>query len=69
MSHILIGITDLSFIYADGFAMGNEARDKSVAAARAQIHSAISTWQQERRKWTNPPLVEKKSWQKRAKRC
>jgi FMN-dependent NADH-azoreductase len=40
----LIGITDLSFIYADGLAMGDEAREKSVAAARAQIDSAISTW-------------------------
>lgn len=39
-----IGITDVSFIYADGLAMGDEARDKSLAAARAEIHGAIATW-------------------------
>ncbi len=40
----LIGITDISFIYADGLAMGDAAREKSVAAARAEIQSAIATW-------------------------
>jgi FMN-dependent NADH-azoreductase len=39
-----IGVTDISFIYADGLAMGEEARDKSVAAARAEIHTKIATW-------------------------
>jgi FMN-dependent NADH-azoreductase len=40
----LIGVTNVSFIYADGLAMGGEARDKSIAAARAAIQSAISIW-------------------------
>ena len=40
----MIGITDISFIYADGLAMGDAAREKSVAAARAEIQSAIATW-------------------------
>ena len=40
----LIGITDISFIYADGLAMGDEARERSVAAARAELQSAIATW-------------------------
>jgi len=40
----LIGITDILFIYADGLAMGDEAREKSVAAARAEIQSALATW-------------------------
>lgn len=39
-----IGITDISFIYADGLAMGDEARKQSVTAARAEIQSAIATW-------------------------
>jgi FMN-dependent NADH-azoreductase len=39
-----IGITDVSFIYADGLAMGDEAKEKSVAAAQAEIQSAIATW-------------------------
>jgi FMN-dependent NADH-azoreductase len=37
-----IGITDVSFIYADGL-MG-EDREKSVAAARAEMQTAISAW-------------------------
>lgn len=40
----LIGITDISFIYADGLTMGDEARERSVAAARSEIQSAITTW-------------------------
>lgn len=40
----LIGITDISFIYADGLAMGDEAREKSVAQARVEIGRAIATW-------------------------
>lgn len=40
----LIGITDISFIYADGLAMGDEARERSVAQAREAIQSAIATW-------------------------
>lgn len=40
----LIGITDISFIYADGLAMGDAAREKSVAQARVEIGSAIATW-------------------------
>lgn len=40
----LIGITDISFIYADGLTMGDEARERSVAAARAEIQSVIATW-------------------------
>jgi FMN-dependent NADH-azoreductase len=39
----MIGITDISFIYADGLSMGDEARDKSLATARAAIQSAIAT--------------------------
>ena len=40
----LIGITDISFIYVDGLAMGDAAREKSVAAAREEIQTAITTW-------------------------
>jgi FMN-dependent NADH-azoreductase len=39
-----IGITDVSFIYADGLSMGDQARDKSLAIARTEIQAAISTW-------------------------
>jgi FMN-dependent NADH-azoreductase len=39
-----IGITDISFIYADGLEKGDEARAKSLAVARAEIQAAISTW-------------------------
>ena len=40
----MIGITDISFIYADGLSMGDEAQDKSLTAAHAAIQSAIATW-------------------------
>jgi FMN-dependent NADH-azoreductase len=36
-----IGITDISFIYADGLEKGDEARAKSLAVARAEIQAAI----------------------------
>jgi FMN-dependent NADH-azoreductase len=39
-----LGITDVSFIYADGLSMGDETRDKSLATARAEIQAAIATW-------------------------
>jgi FMN-dependent NADH-azoreductase len=39
-----IGIDDISFIYADGLEKGDEARLKSLAAARAEIQSVLSTW-------------------------
>ena len=39
-----LGITDVLFIYADGLSMGDEARDKSLAAARVEIQTALSTW-------------------------
>ena len=40
----LIGVTDISFIYADGLTMGDEAREKSVAAARVEVQSMTATW-------------------------
>jgi FMN-dependent NADH-azoreductase len=39
-----MGMTDVSFINADGLTMGDEAREKSLAAARAEIQSMIATW-------------------------
>lgn len=39
-----IGITDINVIYADGLAMGDEAREKSVAQAQAAIQAAIANW-------------------------
>jgi FMN-dependent NADH-azoreductase len=40
----VIGITDVSFIYADALGMGDEARAKSLAAARVEIQSVRSAW-------------------------
>lgn len=40
----VIGVTEVSFIYADALGMGDEVRDKSVAAARVEIQSVLSTW-------------------------
>jgi FMN-dependent NADH-azoreductase len=39
-----IGITDVSFIYADGLNTGDEAREKSLESARTAIQTAIATW-------------------------
>ncbi len=39
-----IGVTDVSFIYADGLSAGSEAVEKSLASARAAIQTAIATW-------------------------
>jgi FMN-dependent NADH-azoreductase len=40
----VIGVKDVSFIYADALGMGDEARNKSLVAARAEIKRAIATW-------------------------
>jgi len=40
----LIGITDISFIYADGLASGEAEREQSIAAARSAIQNAIGSW-------------------------
>lgn len=40
----LMGITDISFIYADGLAAGDEAREKSLTEAEAAIQSTVSSW-------------------------
>ena len=40
----MIGITDISFICADGLSMGDEVQDKSLAAARSEIQSALANW-------------------------
>lgn len=39
-----MGITDITFIHADGLAFGDEAREKALAAARAEIQDAITSW-------------------------
>lgn len=36
-----IGITDVEFVYAEGLAYGEDAREKSIAAAREQIAQLI----------------------------
>jgi FMN-dependent NADH-azoreductase len=40
----LIGITDMTFIHAENLAMGAEARQQSLATARAAIQQLVSTW-------------------------
>ena len=39
-----IGITDITFIYADGLGSGDAAREKSLTEARAAIQAAIPSW-------------------------
>lgn len=39
-----IGITDLTFIYADSLNLGDEAREKSLSEADAAIQAAIANW-------------------------
>ncbi|MBW4470160.1 MAG: FMN-dependent NADH-azoreductase [Stenomitos rutilans HA7619-LM2] len=39
-----IGVTDVSFIYADGLNLGDETREKSLESAHAAIQTAIATW-------------------------
>ncbi|NJO78803.1 MAG: FMN-dependent NADH-azoreductase [Cyanobacteria bacterium RM1_2_2] len=39
-----MGITDINFIHADGLAMGDEMREKSLNEATAAIQSAIGSW-------------------------
>jgi FMN-dependent NADH-azoreductase len=39
-----IGITDITFIHADGLNFGDEAREKSIAAAKAAIAKAVANW-------------------------
>lgn len=39
-----IGITDITFIYAEGLAFGEEARRQSLAAARAALQEAVGNW-------------------------
>jgi FMN-dependent NADH-azoreductase len=39
-----MGITDVSFITADGLAMGDDMRQKSLNEAEAAIQSAVGSW-------------------------
>jgi hypothetical protein len=39
-----IGITDITFIYAEGLAFGEEVRAKSLATARAALQEAVINW-------------------------
>lgn len=39
-----IGLTDLTFVDADGLAFGDEARDASLAAARSKLAELAPTW-------------------------
>lgn len=39
-----MGITDITFIHGDGLALGEEARQKSLAEAREAIQAAASSW-------------------------
>lgn len=39
-----IGITDITFIHAENLAMGDEARQQSLAAARAAMQQFIANW-------------------------
>ncbi|MBF1999924.1 MAG: FMN-dependent NADH-azoreductase [Synechococcales cyanobacterium C42_A2020_086] len=39
-----MGITDVNVIHADGLAMGDEARSKSLAEARDAIQSTVQHW-------------------------
>ena len=37
-----LGMTDVSFIYAEGFSMGPDAARQALADADAEIHAALS---------------------------
>lgn len=39
-----IGLTDLTFIYADNMDIGQEAREQSLAEANAAIQEAVASW-------------------------
>lgn len=39
-----LGLTDVSFIHADSLSLGDQARDKSLAAAKDAIAQAVATW-------------------------
>ncbi|AFZ24668.1 acyl carrier protein phosphodiesterase [Cylindrospermum stagnale PCC 7417] len=39
-----IGITDITFIHADSLNFGDDARDKSLAAAKDAIAQAVANW-------------------------
>lgn len=39
-----IGITDVTFIHADSLNLGDEAREKSLAAAKSAIAQAVANW-------------------------
>jgi FMN-dependent NADH-azoreductase len=39
-----IGITDVTFVKAQGLAYGDEAREQSIAAAQAALHDAVANW-------------------------
>jgi FMN-dependent NADH-azoreductase len=40
----LIGLTDVSFIHADGLNMGDDSREKSIVAAKEAIAQAVANW-------------------------
>lgn len=40
----LMGLTDLTFVHADGLAFGEEERDRSLAEARKQLRQLIDQW-------------------------
>lgn len=39
-----LGITDITFIHADSLNLGDEAREKSLAAAKEAIANAVANW-------------------------
>jgi len=39
-----MGITDITFVHADGLNFGDEQRDKSLAEAETALHEAVKTW-------------------------
>lgn len=39
-----MGITDITFIHADGLSLGEEAREKSLTAAKDAIAQIVTNW-------------------------
>ncbi|MBC7881340.1 MAG: NAD(P)H-dependent oxidoreductase, partial [Anaerolineae bacterium] len=39
-----MGITDITFVHADGLNFGDEQRDKSLAEAESALQEAVKTW-------------------------
>jgi FMN-dependent NADH-azoreductase len=39
-----LGITDVEFVYAEGLALGEESRNKGIAAAQAGVRRAAAQW-------------------------